>query len=78
MVPSLDIPKAMEKIKMVLGLSAIPKWPINPAVISKGMRLGNVDMITIFQLLNNKAIKTQIKKIAESVLSIKLTCKYSV
>ena len=75
MVPSLEIPNAMEKIKMVLGFNAIWKKPIKPAVMINGIRLGIVEITTIFQLRNNKAIKMQINMMAVIVLSIKFVCR---
>ena len=57
---------------MVLGFRAILNRPISPAVMTKGIKLGSVLMITIFQLLNKMAIRIQINTMAVIVLSIKL------
>jgi hypothetical protein len=40
MVSSTEIPKAMLKTKMVEGFRGIPKKPIIPAVIRRGVEFG--------------------------------------
>ena len=66
MVPSDAIPNAMLKIKMVEGLKRIFKNPIIPAVITNGIRQGNLDKIMMLTE-RNRAIPTM----AISIISIK-------
>ena len=40
MVSSTEIPKAILNTKMVEGFIGTPKYPINPAVITNGSKLG--------------------------------------
>lgn len=72
MVPSELIPKAILKIKMVEGLKRMSKKPIIPAVITRGIKHGNLDRI-IIRTERNKAIPT----IAIKIISInKLSNKF--
>src|ERR1700752_1147071 len=70
-VPSEAIPKAMLKIKMVDGLKRMSKKPITPAVITKGIKHGNLDSKMI-RIDLNKAIPTMAIKI---ISMIKLSYK---
>ena len=56
------MPKAILKIKIVVGLNRIPKKPIMPAVITNGIKHGNFDSKIILTDLN-KAIPTMAIKI---------------
>jgi hypothetical protein len=71
MVPSLAIPKAILKISIVEGLKCIPKKPMIPAVIKRGIRHGIFDK-TIIPIDLNKA--RPISKIS-TIAIIKLTNK---
>ena len=55
----------MLNTKMVEGLIGIPKYPINPAVTSKGSRLGIKETKIIRRERNIHPINKEIKRIAK-------------
>ena len=60
---------------MVDGLIGIPKYPINPAVITKGKIFGNNDTTIILKERNMYAINSEIKTIAKISDCTKLSIK---
>ena len=75
---STEIPKAMENTNRVEGFKGILKYPMIPAVIIKGTRLGIKEMTTIRGVLNNKAIKIDVTAMAKIKLCNKLLTRYLV
>ena len=63
---------------MVEGFIGTPIYPISPAVIINGNKLGISDTKIILKLLNIQAIKRAINKIASDKDRIKLLTKYFV
>ena len=63
MVSSTEIPKAILNTRIVDGFIGIPKYPIKPAVISKGNMFGIMEIKIILNDLNIHAINNEINKI---------------
>ena len=66
MVSSTEMPKAMLKTSRVLGLSAMPKYPITAAVKMSGTRLGKRLMATILALRKRMDITVAITSTARA------------
>ena len=65
----------MLKIIMVDGFNRMPKNPIIPKVIIKGIRFGISEISTILQLKNKKAIITDIINNAAIILWIRFSMR---
>ena len=66
MVPSLAIPNAIEKIRIVDGFNGILKYPIIAAVISNGVILGISAITTIRKDINIKNITVPMRRMASN------------
>ena len=73
MVWSEAIPKAILKIRMVEGFRLMPKYPMIPAVIKSGIKLGNNEISNSLGLALRKSnnMIILIKKMAKNKLSRK-------
>ena len=69
---STEIPKAILNTSMVEGFNGIPAYPIIPAVMSMGIKLGMSEIRTMRALVNNNAIIIDMAMIASNKESIKL------
>ena len=69
---STEMPKAILNTSMVEGFKGIPAYPIIPAVMSMGIRLGMSEIKTIRALMNNNAMIIDMAIIASNNESIKL------
>src|SRR5450830_1621798 len=69
MALSTDIPSAILNTMMVDGLIGIPAKPIMAAVISSGIILGIIDTRIMRNEENNKAMSSEINKMAIPTLS---------
>ena len=72
---SIEIPKEIEKIRTVDGLTGIPNQPIRPAVINRGNKFGMIATTTILGVLNKIAIMIDIRTIASIKLNTRLLIK---
>ena len=78
MALSTVIPKAIPKTKSVDGFNGIWKYPIIPAVKSKGIMFGIIEIRMIVKDLNKNAISKAIEIIAKTKLCTKLIKRYLV
>ena len=78
MALSTEIPNATLKIIIVDGLIVIPRKPIIPAVMIKGIRLEMSDMIIIRAELNSMAIRAEIRIMARTRLMTRCFIRYFV
>jgi hypothetical protein len=75
MVSSTEIPKAILNTSNVEGFNGTPKKPMIPPVITRGIKLGIIEISTILQDLKRRAINTAIEIIAKAKLENKLFTK---
>ena len=69
---STEIPKAILNTSMVEGFKGIPAYPIIPAVMSMGIRLGMREINTMRALMNKSAMMIEIAITASSNERIRL------
>ena len=72
MALSTAMPKAMLKTRMVLGLIGMLRYPIRPAVVSNGTRLGTSVTSTIRSELKISAINRPMSTMAMARLITRL------
>ena len=78
MVSSTEIPKAMLKTNIVEGFMGTPIKPINPAVMTKGNRLGINETTIILNDRNIYAMNNDMRTMARDSESAKFLTKYFV
>ena len=74
-VSSTEIPNAILKTRSVEGFKGMPNQPMKPAVKIIGIIFGIIEINTILQDLNNKAISIEIITMADIMFDVKLLNK---
>ena len=74
---STDIPNAMLNTSMVDDFSRMSKNPISAAVTKSGIKLGMIEINTIFHEVKSQTIQSEINRIANARLCTRLSTSLS-